>query len=515
MQHTDAVRLSLRQKLVGGFGLLLALIVLLGWVTLSLFGSLRNVQQRVFDTALPELVAVDEIIRSFTAQSAAIRGYLISFSPTLLQEYRTEVEVADEWEELALSLDPTRRERELLLRLVDAGDSFQGLIDDEVLPLAEQGSRSQAFRVLSQDGEPLIAEVGLLGEQLRLAQDRVVARTEREVQSLQDQTVLTLVAVLVGAFAIGLALAIILPRRLTSSLGQLVRAARGIERGDFNQTIDIHSGDEVEELAHRFVEMQAGLARLQQLALQERELEIAASIQRNLLQRTVPEAPGIKVTPLQRQANRVGGDWYDFELGGRALSVVIGDASGKGIAAALMATVTLSSLRAERSLGAGPKRVIERANRALKDATEDESFATLIYLILDIETGAVRWFNMGHHPPFRLRGRISEGDYMEGPRNKPLGWYEDTGLSEGAAQLEPGDRVILYTDGFLEARDAQGEIFGEDRMADALLKLAPLDADNLGEQLMIEVERFAAGKLDDDLTILIVDYEGPEAQQQG
>ncbi|MFP5299500.1 MAG: PP2C family protein-serine/threonine phosphatase, partial [Actinomycetota bacterium] len=476
------MRLSLRQKLVGGFGLLLVLIVLLGWVTLSLFGSLRNVQRRVFDTALPELVAVDEIIRSFTAQSAAIRGYLISSSPTLLEQYRTETEVATEWEEVAFSLEPTRRERDLLNRLVDAGDSFQDLVDDEVVPLAEQGSRSQAFRVLSQDGEPLIAEVELLGEQLRLEQDRVVARTERELESLQDQTVITLVAVLVGAFAIGLALAIYLPRRLTSSIGQLVRAARGIERGDFNQTIDIRSGDEVEELAKRFEEMQRGLARLQQLALQERELEIAASIQRNLLQRTVPEPPGVKVTPLQRQANRVGGDWYDFELGGRALSVVIGDASGKGIAAALMATVTLSSLRAERSLGAGPKRVIERANRALRDATEEGSFASVIYLILDIETGAIRWFNMGHHSPFRLRAKdTGGGHFLEGPRNKPLGWYEDTGLSEGEARLEPGDRLVLYTDGFLEARDPDGELFGEDRLADSLVRLAPLDAANLGE----------------------------------
>lgn len=505
------MRLSLRQKLVGGFGLLLVLIVLLGWVTLSLFGSLRNVQRRVFDTALPQLVAVDEIVRSFTAQSAAIRGYLISSSPTLLSQYRMEVDVATEWEEVANSLGPTRRERELLARLTEAGDSFQDLVDDEVIPLAEQGARSQAFRVLSQDGEPLIAEVGLLGEQLRVAQDRVVARTERELERLQDQTVITLVAVLVGALAIGLALAIYLPRRLTNNLGQLVRAARGIERGDFDQTIDVHSGDEVEELARRFEEMQTGLARLQQLALQERELEIAASIQRNLLQRTVPEPPGVKVTPLQRQANKVGGDWYDFELGGRALSVVIGDASGKGIAAALMAAVTLSSLRAERSLGAGPKRVIERANRALKDATEEESFATLIYLILDIETGAVRWFNMGHHPPFLLRGiEAPSGHYLEGPRNKPLGWYEDTGLSEGETQLQPGDRLILYTDGFLESRDSEGEIFGEDRLADSLVRLAPLDAANLGEQLMVEVERFAAGKLDDDLTILIVEYEGPQ-----
>src|SRR3990170_8455157 len=97
--------------------------------------------------------------------------------------------------------------------------------------------------------------------------------------------------------------------------------------------------------------MQAGLKRLQQLALQDRELEIASSIQKNLLQRTIPTIAGVTLVPHQRQANLVGGDWYDVDVQGPTMTVAVGDASGKGIAAALMATVTLSALRGERSRG--------------------------------------------------------------------------------------------------------------------------------------------------------------------
>lgn len=513
VQHTGVVRLSLRQKLVGGFGLLLVLILLLGWVTLSLFGSLRTVQRRVFDSALPELIAVDEIVRSYTAQSAAIRGYLISFDANLLTQYRQEVDVSEVYEETVFQQNPNPAERDLFDRLLEAGREFHQLVDDGVLPLAEEGQRSQAFRVLSQEADPLVTRIEFLGAQLRLNQGEVVAAAEQELSTRGDQTVLILIAVIVGAFAVGLALAIFLPTRLSRNLDALVKAARGIERGDFNQRISIHSGDEVEELAARFEDMQAGLKRLQQLALQERELEIAGSIQRNLLQRTIPDPTGATIVPLQRQANLVGGDWYDLEQSGQMLTVVIGDASGKGIAAALMATVTLSSLRAERGQGAGPKRVIERANKALKDATDPDSFTTLIYLTIDMVSGEVRWLNMGHPAPFLLRpaaGGRFEGHYLEGARNRALGWFDDPGLSDNSYELLPGDRLVLFTDGFIEAKDTESELWGETRLADTLLKLAPLDAANLGEQLVGEVERFAAGKLDDDLTMLIVDYEGPE-----
>lgn len=506
------MRVSLRWKLVSGFGLLLVLLALLGWVTFTLFSSLRGVQRRVFDDAIPGLVAVDEMVRSYTAQSGAVRGFLIGSQIPLLEQYRAEVEVAAFWQRRAASLFDSPEERELLEELSSAGDSFQDLVDERVIPRAQEGNRVQAFRVLSQEGTPLIAQIEALGGELAAVQDRVVAATENELRLRANQTLVTLTLVTVGALLIGIVVAIVLPRRLSNNLSRLVAATRAIGRGDFNQSVEIHSGDELEELGERFGEMQAGLKRLQQLALQDRELEIAASIQRNLLQRSLPEIEGVRIFPLQRQANLVGGDWYDVEDSGGLVTVAVGDASGKGIAAALMATVALSVLRAERGLGAGPKRIIERTNQALRDATDPESFTTCIYASIDAASGEVTWLNMGHTAPFVLRpptaSTSARGFYVEGSRNRVLGWWEDPGTADNAVVLQPGDRLVFYTDGFLEAKSEQGEIFGEHRMADALLALAPLDPEMLAQELVADVERFAAGKLDDDLTMLVIEFRG-------
>ena len=117
------MRLSLRHKLIGGFGLLLALIVLLAWVTLSLFNSLRAVQSRVFDVAIPGLVTVNQVVRSYTAQTSAVRGYLINSQPRLLQQYRTEVSASRFWERQAVDLFESGEERRLLGELIATGKS--------------------------------------------------------------------------------------------------------------------------------------------------------------------------------------------------------------------------------------------------------------------------------------------------------------------------------------------------------------------------------------------------------
>lgn len=509
------MRLSLRWKIVGGFGLLLALIALLGWVTLSVVSSLRDVQRRVFAEAIPGLVAVDEIVRSYTAQSAAVRGALISEGdrPQLVERYQIEVTTADYYQEQARELFRTRDERELLDRLVEAGAEFQRLVDEEVIPRAEAGDRTQAFRILDSQGTNLITQIELQGDLLRRAQERSVIQSEDDVRSSTRQASIILLLVIIGALAVGMFLAIVLPQRLVKNISRLVEAARAIGRGDLNHSVDIQSGDEVEELSLRFGEMQAGLKRLQQLALQDRELEIAATIQRNLLQRTVPETEGLNIVPLQRQANLVGGDWYDVNVAGRELNIAVGDASGKGIAAALMATVALSFLRAERALGSGPQRIIERTNEALLDATDPDSFTTLVYLTLDIHTGEVRWLNMGHPAPFVLRaggadGALPGGHFLDGPRNRALGWFDHPGLSEAVATIAPGDSLLLFTDGWLEAKSPEGEVFGETRFAETVTRLALLGGQGLVEELVREVEQFAAGKLDDDLTMLVVEFEG-------
>ena len=172
------MRVSLRLKIVGGFGSLLVLMALLGWVTLNLFSSVRTVQEEVFDDAIPGLVAVDEIVRAYTAQSAAVRGALIGNPPILLAQYRSEVDTARFWQDRAQDLFTSAEERELLSQLIDAGTSFQELVDEQVIPLISQsGQRSQAFRIIGQDGTTLISEIERLGGLLRDSQLEVMIQS--------------------------------------------------------------------------------------------------------------------------------------------------------------------------------------------------------------------------------------------------------------------------------------------------------------------------------------------------
>jgi serine phosphatase RsbU (regulator of sigma subunit)/CHASE3 domain sensor protein len=512
------VKLSLRSKIVGGFGVLLILIVVLGWVTLSLFGSLRTVQRRVLDQAVPELVTVDEIVRSYSAQSAAVRGFLIESQSSLLDQYEKEVRTSKTVQRRADVLFKTAgQDRKLLNELISAGVSFQQLVDQRVIPLAGRGQRRAAFHVLARLGTPLIARIDSDGSLLRRSLKETVAASEEDLSAHSSRTIVILLAVTGGALLLGIVLAVVLPRRLVVDLQRLVDATRAIGRGDFNQHISIKSGDEVEELATRFDEMQSGLKRLQQLAMQDRELEIAAGIQRNLLQRLVPETPGFLLLPVHRQANLVGGDWYDIDFESRSLTLAVGDASGKGIGAALMATVLLSVLRAERRLGADAARVIQRTNEALREAAEVDGFTTLIYATIEAQSGEVRWLNMGHPSPFLLRSSRKSPDsrlrgyYIEGPRNKALGWFPDPGLSQTVVRLDPGDRLVFFTDGFVEAKSPEGEVFGERRFGEAISRVGTLPLSSMGDLIVGEVERFAAGKLEDDLTMLVVEFQGVPA----
>jgi serine phosphatase RsbU (regulator of sigma subunit) len=126
---------------------------------------------------------------------------------------------------------------------------------------------------------------------------------------------------------------------------------------------------------------------------------------------------------------------------------------------------------------------------------------------------------MGHPPPFLLRAGSGEdhsvGYYAEGPRNKTLGWFDDPGLKDASDHLEPGDRLIFYTDGFLEAKNAEGEVYGEDRLAETIVSCGGLPAESLADELINDVETFSAGKLEDDLTMIIVEFQGAALDGEG
>jgi serine phosphatase RsbU (regulator of sigma subunit) len=216
----------------------------------------------------------------------------------------------------------------------------------------------------------------------------------------------------------------------------------------------------------------AGLVFLIVLELADRiqvrdELEIARDLQRELLPRKAPQIPNWSFVFSYRTANTIGGDYYDFiPLEDGRLAVVIGDASGHGIAAGLLMAIASSALKLAIDVDSAPEAVARFVNRALCRSGGNRAFMTLFFGLLDPASGRMDYVVGGHPYPMLRR---SGGEIIElGRGGLPLGIREIIESPTGEVGIEPGDHLLLYTDGIVETLDASGADYGYDRLRTAL-----------------------------------------------
>jgi serine phosphatase RsbU (regulator of sigma subunit) len=195
----------------------------------------------------------------------------------------------------------------------------------------------------------------------------------------------------------------------------------------------------------------------------EQELRTAQQIQRTFLPQEIPATRGWQLIPSYQPAREVGGDFYDFlALDDGCLGVVIGDVSGKGIPAALVMVATRTMLRTAAQENAAPGAVLARVNDMLAADVPPNVFATCFYALLDPRSGRIRYANAGHDLPYVRR---ANGDVEElRATGMPLGLMPEWRYEEGNAMLAPGNTLLLYTDGLVEAHDSEREMFGQQRM---------------------------------------------------
>src|ERR687898_521627 len=196
----------------------------------------------------------------------------------------------------------------------------------------------------------------------------------------------------------------------------------------------------------------------------EQELHVARSIQQASLPKEVPELEGWEISPQYRPAREVGGDFYDFHLlsEGR-LGVVVGDATGKGVPAALVMSTTCGMLRAvsQASHSSSPGEMLQRVNEALVPSIPDNMFVTCFYAILDPSSGSLRYANAGHDVPYLHRS----GDAEEmRARGMPLGLMPGMEYEEQEIVLDAGEAALFYSDGLVEAHHPNGAMFGFPRL---------------------------------------------------
>src|SRR6516164_3788087 len=238
------------------------------------------------------------------------------------------------------------------------------------------------------------------------------------------------------------------------------------------------------------------------------ELEIAKQVQSRLFPRTMPPLKTLEYAGICHQARQVGGDYYDFlDLGGGRVGLVIGDISGKGIAAALLMANLQANVRSQCAIALDqPERLLCAVNQLFCENITDGSFATLFFAEYDDAAGRLRYANCGHLCGLVLR----EDDSVERLDSTAtiLGAFKNWECEIAEAQLTPGDTLALYTDGITEPFNTGGEQFGEERLVTALCRHKELSPQAMLAAVVDEVRQFSPQEQQDDITLIIAKCKG-------
>ena len=238
-----------------------------------------------------------------------------------------------------------------------------------------------------------------------------------------------------------------------------------------------------------------------------RDLIMAQEIQKSLLPGTDPNLPGVDIAGRNVPAQEVGGDYYDFvPLGKDQLVLALGDVSGKGIPAALLMSNLQAALRSQTSSLALPKECIAQMNRLLHSCTDSEKFVTFFYGLFDAAQRTLRYTNAGHNPPLLVDPQSGQSEHTcLDVGGIVLGALPQFPYEEGEVSLNPGQILVLYSDGITETMNEEEDQFGEERLIQTVCEHTDLSAAELSERILDRVRTFASTTpRQDDMTLIIL-----------
>ena len=304
----------------------------------------------------------------------------------------------------------------------------------------------------------------------------------------------------------------VLARTITRPLSQLTEGTAALGQGDLSKRVPVMTQDELGMLASSFNQMAENLQRAEQ-ELREattRELRIAREIQMGILPADVSlftSGTGLDVHAVLEPAQLIGGDLFDVvqTRDGRVM-VVVGDVSGKGIPAALFMAVTVILLRTVARQVGQPEEILRRVNDELTVLNPQTMFVTLLCAIFDTATGRMAWASAGHPLPILMR-RGQAPTVMSGESGLVAGLMPGIDMRHHSVDLQPGDTVLLYTDGVTEAIDPQGELLGERRLIEQLARQPGRTAAETTASVLAAVQHHVAGApQSDDLAVVTVQW---------
>jgi len=424
---------------------------------------------------------------------------------------------------VVMYLEP--RPIETILQSVPASTGRSAfVVDERGVPLFGQPAGalagSAAWSLEPDDGSAIITH----GNEKTLASHatlqsgdwRVVIEQPTSV-ALHDQRMSTLfVALVLVLTGVSVVLwALLLARRMTRPIRQLRDASQLLASGHLGRTIPVTAEDELGALATEFNRMSLRLAESQK-ALEERNihlrrgLTLARHIQRDLLPTDGLATPFVRSYALSEPASEVGGDFYTYlSRPDGCTTIVIGDASGKGVAAALVMALTTSLVEAQAPVGEGPGELLERLNKQLYSRLNaSHSSVSLLVTQFDPHARQLRTANAGMIAPLLLAPDKCTYVPCYGP---PLGVVPTVSFAEQTLDLDPGQIIVFVSDGIVEARNRVGELWGFERLEQTLCAVSSCEPRAVVEHVRGELTQFTGDvEAADDMTVIALQFVGAE-----
>ena len=362
-------------------------------------------------------------------------------------------------------------------------------------------------------------------------QEAILELTERNLLQVRQTLIITFILLLVIFGVLIGALSPVsghLSGRLIRPLHSLIQGARAFAGGNFASRVEVHTGDELEELASTFNDMgsrlQSYIADLERTTREKERIETELSVGRSIQLQSLPGAAALtkgrrdfSLAAMMTPAREVGGDFYDFYLlDDHRLVLTIGDVSGKGVPAALFMMQSRTALKDCMMMGQGMEEALHLADVQLSDANESMMFVTVFTGLIDLATGRLTYGSAGHNPPLIYRQATGRFERLAVPRACMLGIGADFPYGSMEAQLAQGDMLFLFTDGVTEAMDREGNIFSDARLLASLNEIGAGEPETLLAAVRERLSRFVDGAAQfDDITMLAFRYERGAAGQEG
>ena len=485
------MRIGIQQKL--GAVVLVLMGISFGIIALS-FSGLETLRD-VADTGakyFAEFTTISQLQLAIEKEATPVKLFLISESEGRYDEFtRSNAEVHRLLR--TLERDPTihKLERAHLARIIKYQNNLESLARD-VFESEEDISKSEKIAT----GRKVRANLMNVERHVAAWRKLDTAEVKRSllkadtVQGLERQLLISSLVILL----IGVLVSLSVAQFISKPILALHKGVEHIDKGGLEYVSNIKTRDEIQDLAEAFGRLVQNL---------RREEQTGAEIQQRLLPQKKLRARGVGVHAKQTAARVVGGDWYDYYRHKDEIRFMVADASGRGIPGALLATVGMTAIRAERKATATIEEILTKANQTITKRFGGADFITIFSAQLSLRDHRLQYINCGHEPPLYFNAKDDVWDILPCRAGFPIGIsLEIFDPTPQEIILNPGDKILLYTDGVHSVRDKDSKFFSISQISAWLNEHRGLSVELLMDELLAKVIEYNDGPLTDDVTLL-------------